>query len=188
MDRAASSTAPSRAAAFRAAIERLRPYSPLIGVVLPLAVIAPFAPQILEAAGAGALRAPRFELIFQTPLMVQIHLFAAVSAFLVGAALMLGVKGDGLHRTLGWGWVALMATTAASSLFITGINGDMWSFIHFLSGWVIISLPMAVAAARRHDVKAHRKAMMSMFLGGLVIAGAFTFIPGRLMWNVFFAG
>jgi uncharacterized membrane protein len=182
MDRAASSTAP-----FRSMIDRLGPFSAAIGGVVTLAVLAPFTPQILEAAGDIALRAPRFELIFQTPVMVQIHLFAAVSAFLVGAALMLGVKGNGLHRTLGWGWVALMATTAVSSLFITGINGNMWSFIHFLSGWVIIALPMAVAAARRHDVKAHRKAMMSMFLGGLVIAGAFTFIPGRLMWNVFFA-
>jgi uncharacterized membrane protein len=182
MDRAASSTAP-----LRAMIERLRPLTMLVGGAVTLAVLAPFAPQILATADDVALRAPRFELIFQTPMVIQIHLFAAVSAFLVGAALMLGVKGDLLHRTMGWGWVVLMATTAVSSLFITGVNGDTWSFIHFLSGWVIIALPMAVAAARRHDVKAHRKAMMSMFLGGLVVAGAFTFIPGRLMWNVFFA-
>lgn len=180
MDRAASSTAP-----LRAVIGRLRPLSILAGGAVTLAVLAPFAPQILARADDIALRAPRFELILASPLMVQIHLFAAVSAFLVGAALMLGVKGNGLHRAMGWGWVGLMATTAVSSFFITGINGDMWSFIHFLSGWVIISLPMAVAAARRHDVKAHRRAMMSMFLGGLVIAGAFTFIPGRLMWQVF---
>jgi uncharacterized membrane protein len=182
MDRAASSTASSPTV-----IDRLRPFSVLIGAAVTLVVLAPFTPDILARAGDIALRDPRFELIFASPLVIQIHLFAAVSAFLIGAALLLGVKGNLLHRAMGWGWVALMGTTAVSSLFITGINGDMWSFIHFLSGWVIIALPMAVAAARRHDVKAHRKAMMSMFLGGLVIAGAFTFIPGRLMWNVFFA-
>lgn len=182
MDRSLTSTA-----AIRSALTRLRRFSPLVGGLVALAVLAPFWREIAETASSTALRAPRFELIGAAPVMVQIHLFAAVSAFLVGAALMLGVKGDGLHRAMGWGWVALMGTTAVSSLFITGINGDMWSFIHFLSGWVIISLPMAVAAARRHDVKAHRRAMISMFLGGLVVAGAFTFIPGRLMWNVFFA-
>jgi uncharacterized membrane protein len=26
--------------------------------------------------------------------------------------------------------------------------------------------------------------MTGMFLGGMVIAGAFTFFPGRLMWRV----
>jgi uncharacterized membrane protein len=28
--------------------------------------------------------------------------------------------------------------------------------------------------------------MTGNFLGGLIIAGAFTFAPGRLMWRVFF--
>ena len=28
--------------------------------------------------------------------------------------------------------------------------------------------------------------MTSMFVGGLIVAGAFTFLPGRLMWAVFF--
>jgi uncharacterized membrane protein len=26
--------------------------------------------------------------------------------------------------------------------------------------------------------------MTAMYLGGMVIAGAFTFVPGRLMWRV----
>jgi uncharacterized membrane protein len=30
----------------------------------------------------------------------------------------------------------------------------------------------------------HQRAMTGMFLGGMVIAGAFTFFPGRLMWRV----
>jgi uncharacterized membrane protein len=28
--------------------------------------------------------------------------------------------------------------------------------------------------------------MGALFVGGLVIAGGFTFLPGRLMWAVFF--
>jgi uncharacterized membrane protein len=27
--------------------------------------------------------------------------------------------------------------------------------------------------------------MMSMFTGALIIAGLFTFLPGRLMWDLF---
>lgn len=32
----------------------------------------------------------------------------------------------------------------------------------------------------------HRRMMTGLFIGGLVIAGALTFLPGRLMWQVFF--
>jgi len=29
--------------------------------------------------------------------------------------------------------------------------------------------------------------MTGMFTGGMLIAGLFTFLPGRLMWDLFFA-
>jgi len=49
-------------------------------------------------------------------------------------------------------------------------------------------LPIAVLHARRHRVAAHRTAMMSLFIGALVIAGAFTLLPGRVMHAVVFGG
>ena len=79
-----------------------------------------------------------------------------------------------------------MLTTAVSSLFIRVLNHGAFSLIHLLSGWVIIATPMAVWAARRHKVDFHRKMMAGLFTGGLVVAGALTFLPGRMMWNVFF--
>jgi uncharacterized membrane protein len=36
-------------------------------------------------------------------------------------------------------------------------------------------------------VQAHRRAMTGMFVGGLIVAGALTFLPGRLMWAIFFS-
>jgi uncharacterized membrane protein len=45
---------------------------------------------------------------------------------------------------------------------------------------------MGVAFARRHNIRAHRRMMTGNFLFGLIVAGAFTFVPGRLMWRVFF--
>lgn len=131
-------------------------------------------------------RAPDFDLIARQPLTLQVHLAAAITALVIGLVLMMRPKGRGLHKVLGWSWVVAMAITAVSSLFLTGLNGDRVSLIHLLSGWTIIMLPMAVVAIRRHEVKAHQRRMTGLFVGGLLIAGALTFLPGRLMWHVFF--
>jgi hypothetical protein len=45
-------------------------------------------------------------------------------------------------------------------------------------------LPLAILHTRGHGVIQHRNAMISMFLGVLVIAGLFTFVPGRTMYAV----
>jgi uncharacterized membrane protein len=58
--------------------------------------------------------------------------------------------------------------------------------IHLLSIFTLITLPLAVWAAHRHRVAEHRRAMISLFLGALVIAGAFTLVPGRIMHQVVF--
>ncbi len=129
--------------------------------------------------------APNIALIAAAPTVIQVHLAAALTALVIGIVLMMRVKGTNLHRALGWTWVIAMGTTAVSSLFIRGMNPGHFSFIHLLSGWTIVALPGAVYAIRRGKVAAHRRAMTGMFVGGLLLAGLFTFIPGRLMWSVF---
>ena len=81
-----------------------------------------------------------------------------------------------------------MAVTAASSFFIHDIRvwGD-YSPIHLLSVWVLFfSLPMAVIYARRRNIKAHKQIMQATFMGGIVLAGAFTLLPGRMMHELLF--
>lgn len=129
--------------------------------------------------------APDLSLIAAAPTVIQVHLTAALTALAIGIVLMMRVKGTTLHKVLGWTWVAAMGITAVSSLFIRGMNNGHFSFIHLLSGWTIVALPGAVYAIRRGKVAAHRRAMTGMFVGGLLLAGLFTFIPGRLMWSVF---
>ena len=131
----------------------------------------------------------RFDIspLLESSLAVQVHTDAALGAFLVGLVILLKPKGVGMHRTLGWIWVVLMGVTAASSLFVTGLNGNSYSPLHALSAWTLIALPMGIAAIRRRHVKAHAGTMTGIFLGGLAIAGLFTFMPGRLMWSLFFA-
>ena len=129
---------------------------------------------------------PDLALIAHAAPAVQLHLAAVTAALLVGIVLLAGVKGRTLHRTLGWAWVVAMMAGASSSLFIRLVNHGSFSFIHLLSGWTIVALPMAVALARRRQARAHARMMTGLFTGGLVLAGALAFMPGRLMWDVFF--
>jgi uncharacterized membrane protein len=121
--------------------------------------------------------------------VIQLHAFAAMVAFALGAVQLAAPKGTIPHRTLGWIWVALMLTVAVSSFWIHDIRMfGPFSAIHLLSILTLVMLPLAVLAARRHRVGAHRKTMTSIFIGALVIAGFFTFMPGRIMYRVAFGG
>jgi uncharacterized membrane protein len=119
--------------------------------------------------------------------VVQLHAFAAMAAFVLGVIQLSAPKGTLPHRALGWVWVLLLLTISASSFFIHGIRlWGPWSPIHLLSVMVPIMLLLAVLAARGHRVRAHRITMTSIFAGALVLAGIFTFVPGRVMHAVVF--
>ena len=127
-----------------------------------------------------------------TPLLnaapeVQVHAFAAITAFVLGVVQFSAPKGTLPHRTLGWVWVVLMLVISASSFLIHGIRmWGPWSPIHILSVFTPIMLVLAVLAARGHRVRAHKITMISIFAGALVLAGLFTLVPGRIMHNVVF--
>jgi uncharacterized membrane protein len=81
-----------------------------------------------------------------------IHLATVLPALPLGAYLLLRRKGDRLHRWLGRTWAALMVTTAISTFWLTGPNGQL-SFIHIFSLVTFISIPRAVLAIRRGDTR-----------------------------------
>jgi uncharacterized membrane protein len=127
--------------------------------------------------------------LLQAEPVIQIHAFAAMSAFALGLIQFAAPKGTLPHRTIGWIWVTLMAVIALSSFFIHEIKMvGPFSPIHLLSIFTLVMLPLAVLHARRHNVKMHRGAMIGIFVGALVIAGAFTFVPGRIMHAVVAGG
>jgi uncharacterized membrane protein len=145
----------------------------------------------LDEFAAAASRArpphsPDLELFFSQPFVLQVHILVALGAVGLGAAMMLSRKGQRFHRIAGWVWSALMMSVALSSLFIHEQSGG-WSFLHLFAGWVLVFLPLAVWFARRHHVARHRVLMMVLFYGSLLVSGALTFLPGRLMWRLFFA-
>ena len=58
------------------------------------------------------------EPLLAAPLSTQVHAFAAMAAFALGAVQLAAPKGTLPHRTVGWLWVALMATVATTSFWI----------------------------------------------------------------------
>ncbi len=118
---------------------------------------------------------------------IQAHAFTAMAAFALGLVQLVAPKGTLPHRTLGYIWVTLMVVVCVTSFWIHDIRmWGSWSAIHLLSIFTLIALPSAVLHARRHQVTQHRNAMIMMFAGALVIAGLFTFMPGRIMHAVAF--
>ena len=119
--------------------------------------------------------------------IIQAHAFAAMMAFALGVVQLAAPKGTIPHRTVGWIWVVLMALVAVSSFWIHDIRMiGPFSPIHLLSIFTLAMLVVAVMHARRHRVDRHRKAMTTIFIGALIIAGVFTFLPGRIMHAVAF--
>jgi uncharacterized membrane protein len=125
--------------------------------------------------------------LLQAAPAIPLHAFAAMTAFVLGVVQLAAPKGTLPHRTLGWIWVGLMAGVALSSFWIHQIRlFGPWSPIHLLSIFTLAMLPLAVWKARSHQVADHRRVMIGLFSGALVIAGLFTLLPGRIMHTVVF--
>jgi len=127
-----------------------------------------------------------------TPLLdaapaIPMHAFAAMAAYALGLVQFAAPKGTLPHRTIGWIWVLLMVSVAISSFWIHTIRlVGPFSPIHLLSIFTLIVLPIGVWRAHRHRAADHKRIMTMIFAGALVIAGLFTFLPGRIMHAVVF--
>jgi uncharacterized membrane protein len=118
---------------------------------------------------------------------IQLHAFGAMTAFVLGVVQLSAPKGTLPHRTVGWIWVALMLAVSISAFWIHQLRlWGPWSPIHLLAIFTLVMLPLGVWYAHRHAVERHRWTMIGIFVGALVIAGIFTFAPGRIMYEVAF--
>ena len=123
------------------------------------------------------------------PTIVIVHTICALTAFVLGLVQLAGPKGTLVHRILGWMWGVLLMTVAGSSAGMTGFSRQgVFSVIHLLSLVTLVMVPLAVLAARRGSVSVHGRIMTGLFMGVLVLAGAFTLYPGRIMAHVLLGG
>lgn len=121
----------------------------------------------------------------QAPLAIQLHTAAAFIAAASGIFVLLRTKGTPSHRLAGYAFAIAMIVTAISSFWITSLTPGRYSWIHILSIVTLISIPLGIRARRMGNIRAHAGNMIGPFIG-LVIAGAFTLMPGRILHQVFF--
>jgi uncharacterized membrane protein len=125
--------------------------------------------------------------LLESSTQIQIHAFAAMTAFALGIVQFAAPKGTLPHRTIGFIWVGLMLAVSVSAFWIQELRvWGPWSPIHLLAIFTLVTLPLAVWYAHTHRVRAHKWWMVSIFIGALVVAGLFTFVPGRIMYEVAF--
>jgi len=127
-----------------------------------------------------------------SPPEIQIHWITVSVAFVLGLILFSQKKGTRFHKTLGWTYVTLMMITAVSAFFIRRAGATDEDFlsgfspIHLFIPLTVFGLAGAIIAIKNGKVKSHRSSMIGVFLGGVIIAGLFTFLPGRRMNLLFF--
>ena len=117
--------------------------------------------------------------------LAYLHLATVVPAFGIGAFQLLRRKGTSTHKFLGKIYMMLMLATGLITLTMPAQVGPQllnhFGFIHAFSFLALLSIPTAYFAARRGNIKVHRVAMISLYVGGILIAGAFAFAPGRML-------
>lgn len=122
--------------------------------------------------------------------LLYLHLATVVPCFVIGTALLLIKKGTRVHKNFGRIYMVLMLITASITLFMPAQVGprflNHFGWIHFFSFLTIYTVPTAYFAIKRGDVKSHKRKMVLLYFGAIVIAGGFTFFPGRYLHNLFF--
>ena len=117
--------------------------------------------------------------------LTYLHLGSLVPAFVIGTYLLLNRKGTPVHRFLGKIYMGLMLFTAFITLFMEALVGpkflNHFGFLHLLSLFVLYTVPTDYRAIRVGNIKLHKRKMVGLYVGALLVAGAFTLSPGRLI-------
>lgn len=122
--------------------------------------------------------------------IAYLHLVTVLPAAVLGVPLLAGKKGDPRHRLLGKIYLSLVAITAFISFFMPAEVGPAlfghFGGIHILSAIVLLQVWRAYVAARNHNIRLHKRIMLFVYFGAILIAGSFAFLPGRMLHNWFF--
>ncbi len=121
------------------------------------------------------------------PLPIQVHAIAACLALMLGPVALYRQRRDRTHKVVGYIWVTAMAVLAISSFLIpshfTPIGiGPLHGFA-ILTLW---SLWAGINAAIARNIARHEAILRSLYSNGLIIAGSFTFLPGRTLNRMLF--
>ena len=122
--------------------------------------------------------------------LTYLHLITLAPAFCIGTYLLVRRKGTPTHRLLGKIYMGLMVFTAIVTLFMEAVVGPQFlnhfGYIHLISLFVIYTVPTAYTTIRAGNIAVHRRKMIGLYVGALLVAGSFTLTPGRLMHSWIF--
>ncbi len=119
------------------------------------------------------------------------HSGVALVASLLTAWMLMAPKGTRVHRWMGRLWSAMLLFIAVSSFGLRDGYGAAMGLplgigpIHVLSAITIFSVTAGIVAIRRGKVNTHISYMVTV-CWALLIAGAFTLLPGRFMQQLAF--
>ena len=122
----------------------------------------------------------------EASVIIQLHCITAFSALVIGVIMLRRPKGTTSHKAIGRIFIGLMLATALSSIFIRELNPGGFSFIHLFVPLTLFASWEAIYYIRRKNLKRHKRAVVGMFFGALLIPGLLSFAPGRLMNLMFF--
>lgn len=118
--------------------------------------------------------------IVNLPLIYQIHIVAALVALFLGPLAILRRRRDRLHKVSGYVWVVAMTVTAVSSFGMPSHFSPIGvGPIHLLSLFALSGLYQGMRAIFARDIQQHELAMRNVYTRGILLAGAFNFLPNR---------
>ena len=122
--------------------------------------------------------------------LMYLHLATILPAFVLGTILLIIKKGTKVHKIFGRIYMMLMLVTAFITLFMQAKVGpklfNHFGWIHSFSFLTIYTVPTAYLAIKNGNVKAHKRKMILLYFAAIIIAGGFTFFPGRYLHTLFF--
>ena len=130
---------------------------------------------------------------YDSPLLNSLmyaHLITVIPCILIGGYLLLAYKGTPIHKLLGKIYMSLMLSTAIITIFLPANVGpqllDYFGWIHLFTVLTLWTVPTAYIAIRKRNIKAHKRKMILLYVGAILIAGGFTLVPGRYLHGVIF--
>ena len=125
--------------------------------------------------------------------IISLHAFLAVLSVPLAIGILVAEKGTRQHKHFGTIWVSLIVIVAFSAIFIQELNDGTYSAIHLLIPWTLAILFLSIWSIRQYQQsqveffrRVHMYTMIIVFVGSVVIAGAFTLTPGRLIHQLLF--
>ena len=125
--------------------------------------------------------------------IIYTHAAFALLAVPLGLYVLLTKKGTKQHRILGRIWVTFLIIVSLTAIFIQTINPGQYSWIHLLIPFTLVSVIYSIWNIKKYKKTkierykySHMYSMIGVYVGALLIAGAFTLMPGRLFHHILF--